>query len=405
MSALVVALCATLFGIAFAKLLSTTIGTLMQMKRAHGEALLAFIGVIGAFSGLLFGQAGRLFGRVDAFPAFLRLTPPGAVVVALTGRPGINYAISLLVLLAYTFIVIAATYGIARRALRGGGGRCAAKKAVAELEGKGGAAKQVGGWQLPFVSEIVSTIFEKELRYAMRNAQLRTMVLIPILMTLSFRLLGMRRGGGGAPQAGMLVAYAPYLEGSRAALSVLYAFLITSTLSSNTFGYEAGGMRAYVLAPVARSRILAGKNLATLTVSFVFAVAVTVVNALLYRDLTWRALLFAALCFVFFAAASATVGNWFSLRFPKRLQFGKRMNASGVAGVLLLPVFIGIGVPPALAVLAGYAAGSLLLEYVILAAFAGAGAAVYFRSLKRQGNALTRRELDILEAVTGREDG
>jgi len=228
-------------------------------------------------------------------------------------------------------------------------------------------------------------------------------------MTLSFKLIGSRRGGGfggggAAAGGGFFAGIAPYMEGAGAALSVLYVFLITSALSSNLFGYESGGMRAYVLAPVARRTILAGKNLAGLAVSLVFAVAVVAVNALLYRDLTPRALLFTLLCFIFFAAASATVGNWFSLRFPKRLQFGKRMNASGVAGLLLLPVFLCIAAVPALAVLAGYAAQSLLIEYVILAAFAVTGIAVYLLSLRRQGRLLAERELDILEAVTGRGD-
>jgi hypothetical protein len=242
----------------------------------------------------------------------------------------------------------------------------------------------------------------------MRNAQLRTMAAMPIIMTLSFKLIGSRRGGGfdggGAAGGGFFAGVAPYMEGTGAALSVLYVFLITSALSANLFGYEAGGMRAYVLAPVARRTILAGKNLAGFAVSFVFAVAVVAANALLYRDLTPRALLFTALCFVFFAAATATVGNLFSLRFPKRLEFGKRMNASGVSGLLLLPIFLCIAVAPALAVVGGYAAESLLVEYVILAAFAAASVVVYFLSLGRQGRLLAERELDILEAVTGRGD-
>ncbi len=163
-------------------------------------------------------------------------------------------------------------------------------------------------------------------------------------------------------------------------------------------------MRTYVLAPIARRTILAGKNLSGFVVSLFFAVVVVAVNALLYRDLTARAFLFTVLCFVFFATASASVGNWFSIRFPKRLEFGKRMNASGVAGLLLLPVFIAIAAAPAVAVFAGYRAQSLLVEYVILAAFAVAGVAIYFWLLGRQGRLLAERELDILEAVTGRGD-
>jgi hypothetical protein len=399
--ALVVAFCATLCGIALAKLLSTGMGALMQRKRTRGEAVLAFLGVLGALSGVMLGQAEHFFGRLDSFPFVLRLTPPGAVAVALaTDSVNANYALSLAVLLAYTFILTTLTYKIARGALEGRGGAKRRRKAAAANVEAGGVGAKAAGWRLPFGSEELSAIFEKELRYALRNAQLRTMAVMPIILTLSFRLIGMRRGG--SPTGALPAAIAPYLEGSGATLSVLYAFLITSVLSSNLFAYESGGMRAYVLAPVARNKILLGKNLAMLCVSFGFALAVTFVNALIYRDLTPRALLFTALSFVFFAAATATVGNLISINFPKRLEFGKRLNASGMAGLLLLPVFLCIAAAPALAVLAGYAAQSLTVEYAILAAFAGAGVAVYFLSLKAQGRLLARRELDILETVTGR---
>jgi ABC-2 type transport system permease protein len=411
--ALVVAVCATLFGMSLAKLLSTCLDALMRARRARGEALLAALGVLGALSGLALGQSDRLFAHFGRFPSALRLTPMGAMAAALAGGAGANanYLLSLAVLLAYTFVTTFATYKIARRALEGSGGRrrrVGGGARAVRVEAEGAGAKP-WGWRLPFGSEELSSVFEKELRYALRNAQLRTMAAMPVIMTLSFKLIGSRRGGGfggrgDAAGDGFFAGVAPYMEGTGAALSVLYVFLITSALSANLFGYEAGGMRAYVLAPVARRTILAGKNLAGLVVSFVIAVVVVAFNALLYRDLTPRALLFTALCFVFFAATAATVGNLFSLRFPKRLEFGKRMNASGVAGLLLLPVFLCIAVAPALAVLVGYAAESLLIEYVILAAFAVAAVAVYFLSLGRQGRQLAGRELDILEAVTGRGD-
>jgi hypothetical protein len=402
--ALVVAVCATLFGMSLAKLLSTCLNTLMQMKRSRGEALLAVFGIFGALSSLALGQSDRLISRYQSFPAALRLTPMGAMAAALAGGTdaGVTYALSLVVLLGYTFIATVATFKIARYALEGSGGGGARKSATVKIE-TGGAVAKAGGWQLPLVSNELSTVFEKEMRYALRNAQLRTMAIMPIIMTLSFKLIGSRRGVSAGK--GFFTAFAAYTEGTSAALSVLYVFLITSALSANLFGYEGSGMRAYVLAPVARRTILAGKNLAGFVVSFACAVVVVLVNELLYRDLTPRALLFTVLCFVFFAAASASVGNLFSIRFPKRLQFGKRMNASGVAGLLLLPIFISIAAAPAVAVFAGYRAQSLLVEYVILAAFAVAGVAVYFLLLGRQGRLLAERELDILEAVTGRDDG
>ncbi|MBA3768657.1 MAG: hypothetical protein H0W99_17100, partial [Acidobacteria bacterium] len=246
--ALVVAVCATLFGMSLAKLLSTCLNTLMQMKRSRGEAVLAVFGVFGALSSLALGQSDRLVSRYQSFPVALRLTPMGAMAAALAGGTdaGGTYALALVVLLAYTFIATVATYRIASRALEGSGGsrKRAVRDEASDVDAK------AGGWQLPFVSNEVSTVFEKELRYALRNAQLRTMAAMPIIMTLSFKLIGSRRGIGAG--RGFFTAFAPYIEGTGAALSVLYVFLITSALSSNLFGYEGSGMRAYVLAPVAR---------------------------------------------------------------------------------------------------------------------------------------------------------
>jgi len=133
-------------------------------------------------------------------------------------------------------------------------------------------------------------------------------------------------------------------------------------------------------------------------------VLVTIFNQLLYRDLSWRALAFTALCFVIDAAAFTLIGNWLSMRFPKRLQFGRRMNASGMAGLLLLPIFVCVAALPALAVLGGYLARSTKVVYVILAAFAASGVASYMFLINWQGRIFARRELEILEAVAGRGD-
>jgi hypothetical protein len=64
------------------------------------------------------------------------------------------------------------------------------------------------------------------------------------------------------------------------------------------------------------------------------------VNGIVFRDLTPSALLFAGLSFVIFAAVMSLIGNWFSISFPKRMQFGKRLNVSGVAGLLLIPMIL-----------------------------------------------------------------
>ena len=397
-AALAVGACAAACGLALTKLLATVVGVLMKTRRTRGESVLAVVGLLGAFSGVLIGQGGRLLAGVKEFPPGLRWTPPGAVAVALTdglrGDAG-AYLLALATLSAYALLALLLTYRVAVRALEGRGGARRGAEAAARARPK---APAPTGWQLPFLSPELSTIVEKELRYAARNPQLRVMAVMPLVLALSFKLIGQGRGGF------MDGAAAPFLEGARSAAGVFYVFMIASSFLCNLFAYEGAGMRTLVLAPVSRRTVLVGKNIAACLITLALTAAVVFVNQLLHGDVSPRALLFTALVYAFFAGAFTLVGNWFSLRFPKRLEFGKRMNASGAAGLLLLPVFVALALPPAAAVLAGYLTGSLIIQYAILASFASAGVVAYLLLIGPQGRELSRRELDILETVTGRGD-
>jgi len=180
---------------------------------------------------------------------------------------------------------------------------------------------------------------------------------------------------------------------------VLYVFLILAGLACNQFAFEEGGMRTLILSPMERRRILIGKNIAVVVLALVFSTALLVINGLVFQDLTLSAILFAALSFVIFASLISLIGNWFSLRFPKRMQFGKRLNLSGVAGLLLIPMIVLLAAPPLLSVLAGYYTHSLLIEYVTLALFAAFSVGLYLLLIGFQGRSLARREIEVLEAV------
>jgi hypothetical protein len=396
------ALLAAAFGVALAKLFSTTINSLMRRRRGRAETLVALVSIVAAMSGLIIQFGVRAVAGAKSFPPALLWTPPGALVRAVTAglRPGGGgiYALSLATLAAYISLATMLTYRVAIGSLNSSGGASRSRTALAAAEGR---ATVKLGWQLPLVPAAVSTVFEKELRYAMRNAQLRTMMLMPVVMTVALWFAGSSRR---TAFAGLPLTVAPYVEGARAALGVFYVFAITSAITTNCFGYDAAGMRALVLAPVARRHILAGKNLAMLVFMLTSATLVTIANRLVYGDLTLRALGFTALGFLFYAGAFFSFGNFFSVRFPRRMQYGKRMKASGMAGLLLLPLFLVIAAAPALAVLAGWYTQSLFVEYVILAAFALIAIVGYFMLLSRQGATLERRELDILDAVARRDE-
>lgn len=411
--ALLAGLCAALFGLALSKWLSTSLGALMQKRRTRGETLLALLGAVVGIGGALMGQIAPAIAQRGAAFQGMRWTPPGAAAIALTGGLRLNgtldYLLAILTLLAYALLLISVTYWTARRAALGVGGAKRAKRPKAPAR----PTERETGWQLPLLSGELSAVIEKELRYAMRNAQLRMLVLMPLILIILRLAQQSHFAGGTAAGAGGLSAeevsrlggsFMQYTDGLLAAGGILYIFLIFSSLACNLFAYEAGGMRAFILSPLDRRTILLGKNITITFLAFVFSLLLIVVNQIVFRDLTPEALLFASLCFLLFSAGLALVGNWLSIRFPKRLEFGKRMNASGVAGFLLIPLMLSLMTPPFVAVAAAYFTRSLAVKYATLASFAGIAVALYFILINRQGRLLARSELNILEAVSRRTD-
>ena len=158
-------------------------------------------------------------------------------------------------------------------------------------------------------------------------------------------------------------------------------------------------MRTLILSPIDRRKILLGKNIAITLLALVFATILLIINTIVFRDMDALKLLFIALSFVIFAALSSTMGNWLSIRFPKRMRFGKRLNVSGVAGLLLIPMVIVLSAPPLLATLAGMFTRSLLYEYLLLFLFAILAIGFYAAMLNFQGRSLAKREINILDAV------
>ena len=385
---------ATLAGVALSKWLSTIIASLLRRKRARGETLVALIGVVAGLGAAVAGQiAPLLFKHAESLRS-LRWTPPGAAAFLLVGDPvadPIAYGASFLTLSAYAIALIVATYWIARRAALGVEGRRKQRVVVAETD-----TAFYSGWKLPFLSPDLSAIVEKELRYATRNAQVRMMGLMPLLVIV-IRLVNSPKFG--AARRGVSGGFMAYGSGLLLIGGTLYVFLILAGMSCNLFAFEEGGMRTLILSPIDRRKILFGKNLVLTLIALVFVIALLILNTIIFRDMTILNLLFVALSFVSFAAISAMIGNWLSIRFPKRMRYGKRLNVSGVAGLFLIPLIVLLVIPPVAATVVGYSTESLLNEYLFLALFALVLLGLYWLSINWHGRLLARRELDILEAV------
>jgi hypothetical protein len=398
-AAVLIALLAAAFGVALSKWVSTSIGSLIRRKRTRGETLLALVGAIAGLGGALFGQlAPIVFRHADSIAA-LRWTPPGAVAYALTHGLRTDHALGYLLvsslLAAYTFALVAVTYWLARRATLGGGAAKRKRQRAAVSD------KQYTGWNLPFISPELSAIVEKELRYSMRNAQLRMMTLMPLIL-IALRFMNRRRfppAGSGGEATGFSAELFNYGEGLMVTTGILYVFLILAGLFCNQFAFDQAGMRTLILSPVDRKKVLLGKNISLSLIALVFCGGLLLINEIVFGDLSAGALLFAALSFVAFASLMSLMGNWFSVHFPKRMKFGKRLNVSGVVGLLLIPMIVLLALVPLAATAAGYVAQSVLVEYVTLALLAVLSLAFYLLLLTFQGEAVQKRELAIHEAV------
>ena len=73
---------------------------------------------------------------------------------------------------------------------------------------------------------------------------------------------------------------------------VLYVFIILAGLSCNLFAFEEGGMRALILSPIDRRKILLGKNIVLTFLALLFVSVLLILNTIIFRDLT-----VAACCF------------------------------------------------------------------------------------------------------------
>ncbi|HKU75638.1 MAG TPA: hypothetical protein VJR02_17130 [Pyrinomonadaceae bacterium] len=394
-TSLIAAVPAILFGVALAKWLSTIIGSILRRKRSRGETIIAMIGaIVGLGTAVVSQFAPILFKHAESFRS-LRWTPPGAaafLLMADVANDPLPYAVAFVTLSAYAIVLLIATYWIARRAALGIERRQKRKTLVRATDSEG-----YSGWQVPFLPPDLSAIVEKELRYALRNAQVRMMALMPLIIIV-IRLVNRQRFGG-TMQRGVSSGFLTYGSGLLLIGGLVYVFMILSGLSSNLFSFEEGGMRTFILSPVDRRKILLGKNLVLTLIAFVFASALLILNIIIFQDVTPDNLLFLSLTFIIFAAISSAVGNWVSIRFPKRMKYGKRANLSGVAGLFLIPQVGLMMVLPALAALIGYSTSSLINEYLALAAFVLLALAFYSIMINWQGKLLARREIEILDAV------
>ena len=261
-------------------------------------------------------------------------------------------------------------------------------------------------WRLPLVGEHVSAVASAGLRSLLRAPEAKMVLLAPLMLAVMF-------GAVAATTPLTLPELARPLVAAAGAGMVLLAAV---QVMGNQFGFDRGGFRAYVLAPIDRRDILLGKNLAAapliLGLALGAVLAVGVVLPMRIDHFLGAACQAVALYLVVAMLANAlSVLSPMAIA-PGAMQPGGGLKAGQVFGqllcVLLLPVaaaptFLPLGAEAYLAEYAGMAprvpvalAGSVLVLALT--------AAVYWRVLGAQGRMLWEREQEVLRVVTSKEE-
>jgi len=198
----------------------------------------------------------------------------------------------------------------------------AAAKSVASV-------REVAGPELRLLPVTVAAVLGKEFRYLFRNGFVATALLFPPLLVLLFSM----QFGGAHPTTKRAISPDLFFPGMMA-----YLTLILMAPSFNSFAYEGRGMQTYFMLPVRFRDILMAKNLVTLAIltgEIAFCIAL----------LKWRVglppspVFFATICALIFAVTGQlTIANWSSLKFPKKMEFGK-MQGNRQSGMAVLVAF------------------------------------------------------------------
>jgi ABC-2 type transport system permease protein len=244
-----------------------------------------------------------------------------------------------------------------------------AKPVPVPLPAKGAITSQEFGPLSGILSAPVAAIFVKEIRYFYRNSMLMMNVFMPLILILFFSMTpSMPRRQAGASIFGRLGVNFAYPA------SVIYILLLMMNFCPNNLAYEGRGVERLFLAPVKFRDVMLGKNLfhgALLVLEALLALILVTLTGnppgVLIILATWTALLFAAL--MDFGA-----GNWLSLQFPRKFEFGVRgQRPSGLTILISFGLFFAeMGVISGAAFLCIWFVGLWPLPLVYLALSAAA---------------------------------
>lgn len=232
----------------------------------------------------------------------------------------------------------------------------------------------------------------KEFRYLLRNTATGLTLLVPLIIIFAFAL----SWSSARQRPGFLMGNPEMAFPA----SVTYMFLIVAQYAQNTFAYDGPGIQLLFLAPVRFRDALLAKNIFTGTLLLGETVLLWPLVSLALRPPslltvagTFGGVLFAALI-------NFLVGNWLSLKFPRRFEFGQyRRRASGMTilmGFILQFALVGM---VAGVLLTARALGRIWLVPLIFAALSLATLQVYWVTLDSYADLAIRERETLIEQL------
>ena len=209
----------------------------------------------------------------------------------------------------------------------------------------------------------VAAVLVKDIRYFYRNTAMLMNLLVPLVVIVLFRMSAMNMGRGGATRSSFIAGDlgCPF--------ALFYVFLVNSQLCLNALAFEGRGIERLFLAPIQFRDVMLAKNI--FQGALILAESLLVFGVMLAMGpaarlevilATWAGLPFVAL--VHFVA-----GNWLSIQFARKFEFGvRRQSAAGMNVLISMGILLGtVAIVSIAAALTIWFAGLWLLPIVYLA--------------------------------------
>jgi len=206
----------------------------------------------------------------------------------------------------------------------------------ARQETSAGRSTVRAGWNVAGLSPTVAALFEKDLRYLIRNSTAYLTLLAPVLVVI---VLSLGHGGPHGRQLAFIRSSSVFFP-----LSVGYVMLTVVGLVYNSLGYDGSGLPMLLAAPIRFRDVLVAKNLLHTLVVVAEVLTISVLGWFVVGPTPPLVVGMTLAGTLFVLLTNLTAGNLVSLYFPRKLNFGqmRRQQTSGlaVAGSLGIQVLL-----------------------------------------------------------------